>query len=181
MASANMTSYLPFVGCVNVVTYVELSSGRARANSKVTRFGFTRSQVMVNAERLRGSHAHLSTCYLIVIVFQLIVSVQCTRGNRILFIHVPKCGGSSVKEAFRKMKSFTLWTNHAYDWDDFVARELRSDQNIPNNLIVEHHVASKPFAEAHRDRESLTTPKKIWVDICRAKPITKNRSFVLGL
>ena len=48
---------------------------------------------------------------------------------------------------------------HAYNWDDYVARELRGDNRIPNNLIVEHHVASKPFAEAHRDIEIL---QKIW-------------------
>jgi len=120
------------------------------------------TRAMANAPRSRGGHTYTNAHFLI--VFQLIfwyfsTSVYCTRGNRILFVHIPKCGGSSVKDAFRKMKSFTMWTNHAYNWDDYVARELRGDNRIPNNLIVEHHVASKPFAEAHRDIEIL---QKIW-------------------
>jgi len=37
-------------------------------------------------------------------------AADCRGGHRILFIHIPKAGGTSIKFALKRMKSFTLWT-----------------------------------------------------------------------
>jgi len=86
-------------------------------------------------------------------------AADCRGGHRILFIHIPKAGGTSIKFALKRMKSFTLWTNHQYHWEKYVKWELNKDPRIPRNLILEHHVSTTPLGKMYSDISIL---KRNW-------------------
>ena len=98
--------------------------------------------------------------HLIWLLLYVSMSVRCEAERvpcaRILFIHIPKTGGESVKDTLRKsFPSFNFLDHRSYDWKSLYKREVRKGKNAPRNLIIEHHVQSEAFGNIWKDIPKL--------------------------
>ena len=97
--------------------------------------------------------------YLLWLLLHVSMSMRCEAERvpcaRILFIHIPKTGGESVKATLQKsFPSFNFLDHRSYDWKSLYKREVRKGKKAPRNLIIEHHVQSEAFGNIWKDYQN---------------------------
>jgi len=83
------------------------------------------------------------------------------QGARILFVHIPKCGGEAVKDKLKDLQHFTFWQHRSFNWDEYLLKEEKQSETIPKNLILEHHTTSRPISQISKDIIKL---QKLWAE-----------------
>ena len=81
------------------------------------------------------------------------------KGSRVLFVHIPKCGGEAIKDKLKDLQHFTFWQHRSFNWDEYVLEEEKRSKKIPKNLILEHHTTSRPISQISKDIIKL---QKLW-------------------
>ena len=83
------------------------------------------------------------------------------KGARVLFVHIPKCGGEAIKDKLKDLQHFTFWQHRSFNWDEYVLQEEKRSKRIPKNLILEHHTTSRPISQISKDIIKL---QKLWAE-----------------
>lgn len=83
------------------------------------------------------------------------------KGARVLFVHIPKCGGEAIKDKLKDLQHFTFWQHRSFNWDEYVLEEEKRSKKLPKNLILEHHTTSRPISQISKDIIML---QKLWAE-----------------
>jgi len=72
-------------------------------------------------------------------------------GARILFVHIPKCGGEAVKDKLKDLQHFIFWQHRSFNWDEYVLEEEKRSKKIPKYLILDQNTTSRPTSPISQD------------------------------